>query len=320
MMSVNLPEKEVLGYFQKITALQDPLSITVACINSPTNVTLSGSETDLSIVQHQLDIDGVFARKLQTGVAYHSRQMRKVSSQYLTAIQGLEKGQSMSQPPLIISSVTGKRILDTSILSSGEYWVENMVQPVNFSEALSNLISPSKPASKKKLGARKLQLAIYDLLEVGPHSALQRPIRDVKESLKLKHDLRYNSILSRTKHPLFSALEVIGRLYCLGYPVNLSEVNQLKKEARPLSDLPEYPFNHSRRYWHEPRFNKEARHRDYPPYDLLGTVMTDWNPLEARWRKVFDILQTPWIEDHKVRANNAHHSHYNLVAITKLNR
>jgi acyl transferase domain-containing protein len=300
MISVNLPETEVLSYLQKMIALPDPQSRTVACINSPKNVTLSGSETDLSTVQRQLEIEGVFARKLQTGVAYHSRQMRNVSSQYSIAIQGLEKGQSRSQSPVMISPVTGKRVSDTSTLSNSDYWVENMVQPVKFSEALSNLISLSKSTGKKKLGVPKSQLAFYDVLEIGPHSALQRPIQDVKESLKLKHDLRYHAMLSRTKNSLFSTLEVAGRLHCLGYSVNLAEINQLKGKEKPLSDLPEYPFNHSRRYWHEPRFSKESMQRDYPPHDLLGTVMNDWNPLEARWRKVFDVLQTPWIEDHKL--------------------
>lgn len=34
---------------------------------------------------------------------------------------------------------------------------------------------------------------------------------------------------------------------------------------------------------------------------LLGTMVPDWNPLEARWRIIIKASENPWIEHDKVR-------------------
>ena len=95
-----------------------------------------------------------------------------------------------------------------------------------------------------------------------------------------------------------------GRLYCLGYPVKVANVNRTEAtkatNRMALTDLPEYPFDHSQAYWHESRINKELRLRKHPRLDLLGTQSLDWNPLEARWRKFIRLSETPWVEDHVV--------------------
>ncbi|KAE9365744.1 BcPKS1, polyketide synthase [Stipitochalara longipes BDJ] len=304
MMSVNLAEAEVDSYLKTIKDLPNPQKVTVACINSPLNVTISGSEADLDIIQRQLDTDQVFARKVQTGLAYHSLQMEKVASQYQKLLQDIEPRQDSQSPIAMVSSVTGEVITDTDILSTAEYWVKNMVQPVKFHQAISHVMQPTQNNAKKKLGGTKAPWNIYDIVEIGPHSVLQRPISDTKQILKLKHGIRYQSVLSRNKSPLQSALEVAGKLYLLGYPVDLESINQpvhnQETRLKVLSDLPEYPFDHSRRYWFEGRISQSVRLREHGTNDFLGTPSSDWNSLEARWSKIFDRVQMPWVEDHRI--------------------
>ena len=67
-----------------------------------------------------------------------------------------------------------------------------------------------------------------------------------------------------------------------------------------LIDLPGYPSNHSQTYWLESRISKGFRFRQRPPYELLGTTVRDWNPLEPRWRHFIRESENPWIHDHKV--------------------
>jgi len=303
-MSVNLSEADIDNYIDSITDLPRTLSITVACIISPQNVTLSGTESDLDALQNHFSSDGIFTRKLQTGVPYHSPVMNSISMQYGEAIQELRAGDTPSQAVTMVSSVSGEIIANTDALATSEYWVNNMVRPVKSPEAMAKVLSTGQKTPKHKLGAAKGRRAIFDVIEVGPHSALQRPIKEIRNHLKLKQNFTYHSVLSRPKCPIVSTLEVVGRLHASGYPVELNEVNQSKKyhpnQGQAICDLPEYPFNHSRTHWHEHWTSRNARFREHPPLDLLGTAVNDWNLLEARWHKVFDVLQTPWIEHHTV--------------------
>lgn len=303
-MSVNIPAEKVYSYIQSLKSESKFENITIACLNSPQNVTLSGVESTLDALQRHLEVDGIFARKITTGVAYHSLSMKNVSQEYLEALGPLTPGVMPTRPVAMISSVTGERIADFQVLSTGKYWNDNMVHPVKFSQSVSKLLSPGKLATKNKLGARKSPQIIYDLIEIGPHSALQRPTHDIIKSLNLKYEVRYHSVLSRQKSSIRSIMGVMGDLHAIGYAVDLKEVNQIPKQEprlrKVICDLPSYPFNHSKTYWHENWTRKSERFREHPRLELLGTPASDWNPLEARWEKVFDIVDTPWMEDHKV--------------------
>ena len=85
----------------------------------------------------------------------------------------------------------------------------------------------------------------------------------------------------------------------------MGQVNQqlhsVSKSIPILANLPEYPFNRSQRYWHESTMSRNLRLRKHPRLQLLGTPLVDWNfSDEGRWQKVFDSIEMPWIEDHKV--------------------
>jgi len=143
------------------------------------------------------------------------------------------------------------------------------------------------------------------LLEVGPHSTLQGAVRDVLKEIGKDKKTTYNSILVRNISALQTTMEVAGQLHCTGYPLDVAKVNSRGvgdfKSSVVLTDLPEYPFNHSQSYWHESRFSGTGyRFRKFPRLDLVGTPAWDWNPLEAKWRNIIRVSEIPWIEDHKV--------------------
>lgn len=99
------------------------------CIKSPFNVTLSGPDAGINAVREKADRGGIFARKLNTGVVYHSAAMRGVADEYLALI-GSNLGTSDVLPNIpIMSTVTEKKI-DPVALASGQYWVDNMVSPL----------------------------------------------------------------------------------------------------------------------------------------------------------------------------------------------
>ncbi|KAF7911844.1 uncharacterized protein EAE98_011787 [Botrytis deweyae] len=304
MISINLAESEVQPYLTEALGLSNSGSLTVACVNSPCNVTLSGLEREIDLLQQQLNTDGIFGRKLKTGAAYHSPQMNDVADEYSGLLQTLAIGQTPLSPIIMISSVTGERIFNLESLSQAQYWVGNMVSQVNFSKAYDDLVATAISSPKRKLGAKNRSFEVCDVLEIGPHPALQRYVKEISDRLSPKSGLRYHSTLSRNTSSTTAMKELAGRLSSLGYKINFDCVNEPQNSCNSrkklLVDLPEYPFIHSRSYWHEPRRRRELIFRKHPELELLGTPISDGNLLESRWRKIFDPTRVSWIQDHKV--------------------
>ncbi|KAI5865997.1 hypothetical protein GGS23DRAFT_603436 [Durotheca rogersii] len=287
MMSVNLPEDKVHAYLEKAGLLD----IHVACVNSPFNVTLSGPETSIDGLQGYLEKEEIFARKLTTGVAYHSPAMQEIASEYLSCLGRLDQRETGSDNTTMISSVTGEKI-SRKRLSESQYWVDNLVSPVRFADALRYLVL----IAPKIDGLRR----ISSYLEIGPHGALRRPTNDSLAQITDRKTFEYTSVLSKLESPLKTVLETAGRLFARGYPVSITAVNAQGPGNPPfLVDLPGYPFDHSNIYWHETRMSREWRLRGASS-NLLGVRATDWNPLEPRWRKMLSIEEIPWIADHVV--------------------
>ena len=303
MISVGLSEDEIKRYLDQVSLHFKSRGITVGCINSPKNITVTGDEKQVDFLKSLLDKDRIFARKLQVNVAYHSPQMELIAAEYMLSVNNLQTGDAASDSCKMISSVTGQQ-LSVDEMQEAEYWVKNMTSPVRFTDAMAQIDSAASKTSTNTLWANVRTALVHDLLEVGPHCALKGPIREHLTSRGIK-DINYSSALIRNFPATDTLLDAVGRLYCAGYAVDVSEVNRLRKTPQDgqivLPNLPEYQFDHSNSYWHESRFAKEGwRLRKYPRLDLLGSPIPDWNPLHATWRKIIRLSETPWVEDHKV--------------------
>ena len=101
----------------------------------------------------------------------------------------------------------------------------------------------------RRLGRHKF----FDyLVEIGPHSALQRPTKDTMGQIG------YISALKKDVSASQTLVDLAGHLCCLGCLVDLLAVNGLpeRSDLEMLTDLPPYSFNHSQIYWHESRISK----------------------------------------------------------------
>ena len=304
MISVGLSEFQVQPYIDQLAGKFSDGVLSVACINSHRNVTLSGDANQVNAIELKLKSEGIFARKLVVDVAYHSPHMQAIARDYSLSIQKLEKGHPALGAVMMVSSVTGQRVTGDDLSAPG-YWVDNMISPVRFSAAVGQLCARSTQGTRKKLDCSHRDRPIVNILiEIGPHSALQGPIRDVLSELPGSASISYTSVLLRRQPALHSMLSSLGQLFCLGYPVDLGRVNCLSKETnkrpRLLHDLPEYPFDRSQRYWEESRVSKRLRLHPQTKLDLLGKPAPDWNPFEAKWRNFIRVSEMPWVEDHVV--------------------
>lgn len=296
MLSANLREDEVSEFLGSIgLGISDGTSICVACVNSPKNVTLGGPADQIGIAKAELDKKGVFAQKLNTGVAYHSSAMQTIAKEYAVRIGDLKAG-SIQSSITMISSVIGQ-VIEPEVLATPQYWVDNLTSPVQFAKALSGLAGLSTKSSSAVVRGPDQLIALTDLIEVGPHAALRRPVIDSVPQL------RYHAWLQRSTSSLHSTLNLAGSLFCRGFPISITTVNGQGQGRHPyLVDCPAYPFDHSRRYWDETRISREWRLREASPGFLLGRQVHDWNPLKPRWRNWLCVENIPWLGEHYVSA------------------
>ena len=290
-MAVALSEEEITPY---ITESIYKGEVIVGCVNSPISVTLSGTEAAVDAIKEIMDRKRIFARKLTVNVAYHSSQMNNIASEYLRSLQDLTP-RTCALPAngqaVMYSSVTGQAV-SVDLLQHGKYWLSNMVSKVRFLDAVVQMCQPAATAQGSR-GQREISPVDY-VVEIGPHSALQRPIKDTMKDIRYDSALKVDTSASRT------LLGLAGRSRCHGFKVDLAKANNYSGEAgaQMLTDVPPYPFNHSQTYWHESRLSKNFRFRKHPPHELLGTPTADWNPLAAKWRNIIKAADNPWIKDH----------------------
>lgn len=304
MIAIALSESSILPYLDVIASKFGPARLAVGCVNSPSNVTITGDDECVDALKVLMDSEQVFVRKLKVKVAYHSMHMNGISSEYKNSIQdivppGCESAQQTM--PVFFSSVTGFEI-PTSRLSQPEYWVENMVSKVNFSDALCQMFS--YPFQRKPNVENSISTALpTHLVEIGPHPALRRPIKETLDKIPGSEKIEYHAALAHDVSALQSALALAGQLHCRGRTVNITAINNpelQRSRLQILPDLPEYPFNHSQLYWLESRLSKNFRFRKHGRHELLGLPTTDWNASEGRWRNIIRVSENPWIKDHKV--------------------
>lgn len=300
-MSVGLPEVEIRTYLEQVTNRFGENGIAIGCMNSPKNVTITGREDQIDMLRDLMDEKSIFARKLLVNVPYHSRYLESIAAEYLD-LMGELSSQQVMKPPTMISSVTAD-VVAADELCSGQYWVRNLVSPVRFSDALVRACVPPDQA-RRKTAKESTQPQIDDLLEIGPHCALQGPIRETLKTLTKVKPIEYSSTLVRFVSAIESLPDALGRLHCGGHSIDLSGFNKqgstFPRCLGTLADLPEYPFDHSVSYWRESRLSQGHRFRKEPRNDFLGIQVPDWSPLEARWRRKIRLADSPWLEDHKV--------------------
>lgn len=105
MMIVKLSEDQTRAQFKTLSRRIDIdiSQLTVSCINSQKNVTVSSIDADLSALKLQLNDEKVFTRNLMVEVDYHFSYMHEVSVEYLNLIEDLRKSSAPSKIIIMFS-------------------------------------------------------------------------------------------------------------------------------------------------------------------------------------------------------------------------
>ncbi|OBT66706.1 Type I Iterative Polyketide synthase (PKS) [Pseudogymnoascus sp. 23342-1-I1] len=296
MLATGLGPEAVQVYIDRLTKGK----VVIACINSPSSTTLSGDAVAIDEVLAMLKADEHFARRLKVDTAYHSPDMEVIAQSYLRSMEDVYTLPENGPDIKMFSSVTGK-LIDNSELGRS-YWVTNMLNQVNFLGAIQSLVSYTATKTKRKTSKPYVDI----MVEIGPHSALQGPLKQILRDSPALENLAYVSVLQRGKDACVSALDAAGCLYQRGFPVNIGAVNNDHHESGKdnfLVDLPAFAWNRDAKYWFESHTARAHRLREHPRKDLFGSLTLEDVPGEPRYRNILKLIETPWVESHKVQGS-----------------
>ena len=247
--------------------------ISVAAVNGPATVVVSGDPAALDALLAECEADGVRAKRIEVDYASHSAHVESIRDRLLEVLAPIRP--RTSEIPFH-STVTGEAV-DTAGLTA-EYWYRNLRQTVEFDETVRGLIADG----------------VDSFVEVSPHPVLVLAVRDMLDGTgSAVGTLRRND--GGTRRFLLS----LGEAHAAGVPVDWQTL--LPAPATRVA-LPTYAFQH-RTYW-----PKEAG----APADaaglglgstghpLLGAAVslagTGGHVLTGR----LSTTSHPWLGDHRV--------------------
>jgi polyketide synthase 12/epothilone polyketide synthase D len=244
--------------------------VSLAAVNGPSSVTLSGEAEPLEEIARGLEERRVFCRFLQVHYAFHSAQMDPIQAELLDSLRHL-KPRSASLP--LFSTVFGHRIEGPEM--TAEYWWRNVRQTVRFADSIDQLI----------------ELGFDTFVELSPHPVLTTSVIECSQSRgKVVHAL---PSLRRREEERAIMLRSLGQLYTLGQPMDWSGIVPGSAE---FLRLPPYPWQRQR-CWNESEESRVSR-QAAPVHPLLGTSLG--LPYPA-WGTRLDLRLTPYLADHRVQ-------------------
>ncbi|GAA1374798.1 type I polyketide synthase [Streptomyces beijiangensis] len=200
-----------------------PGRLSVAAVNGPASVVVSGDLGALEEFAALAAGDGVRVRRVRIEYASHSHQVERIRDQVLEAAAGI----TPRQTPVEFHSTVTAGLLDTRSLDAS-YWYDNLRSTVRFGEVVEKLM-------RERGGV---------FVEVSPHPVLQVAMEEAADALA--EPPLVVSTLSRHDGGAGKVLASLAALHVRGVPV---EWKALFPAGRPRRiALPAYPFQRQR-YW-----------------------------------------------------------------------
>ncbi len=243
--------------------------ISIAALNGPESVVVSGYEREVREVEERLSARGVRVKRLKVSHGFHSAQMAEMEE----AFQAVAREITFAPPRLeLISSVTGRP------LKGGEpdpvYWRRQVRQPVRFAEALD-------------------KLRTYTVfIESGPGTTLTGIGR---RNLEGNQRLWVTS-MQAGRGEWNRMLDSLGQLYMRGAEVNWQGYDA--PYSRRKVALPTYPFERQRYWIAKPAAVKSAASATAGA-SLLGPRCELADSGTIVWESQIGPAEFPYLADHR---------------------
>jgi acyl transferase domain-containing protein/thioesterase domain-containing protein/acyl carrier protein len=255
--------------------------VSIAAINSPSQTVIAGNSEKLASIVQLLEGKGFLTRYLNVNYAFHSLQMVTLQKQLANSLENI-KTDTAKLP--IYSTATGK--LASSKDYSSDYWVEHLVKPVRFVDAINSLIDDG-----------------YNIfLEIGSHTTLTSLIEEILKVNKKEGFFAVPS-LKRSENEYFSLMNMLGKLYTFGYEPAWSKL-YTKAQYVPI---PFYAWQ-KERFWLEKMPSLSETDSLAKPIGLAHPFMTQHVELANQknthmWELSLTANSLAYFKDHKIQEN-----------------
>ncbi len=249
--------------------------LSVAVSNGPRSTVLSGEPGALEKVLENLEKRGIFCRRVKVDVASHSPQVDALLPDLLEALSDLRP----MSGTLRMQSTVREQVLQGSELNA-TYWVDNLRQPVRFSQATQDLIRRGH----------------HIFIEMSPHPIL---LPAIEENIKWL-DIEGVAIAStrRGTNERHTILESLGALHTRGCAIDWRTF--FPGQAR-IASLPPYPWQRERFWVEPPKQNKRVAHTE-GGHPLLGNgFVPASHPKLHVWEQWISVEAFPYLTDHRVQ-------------------
>ena len=202
--------------------------VSLAAVNAPDAVVLSGDEEAVAEIAAQLAAEGHRTKKLAVSHAFHSPRVEPMLEEFRQVAR-----QASYHPPTIpvISNVTGRPATDGQ-LTSPDYWTEHIRATVRFADGVAAL--------------RSLGTTAY--LEIGPEATLCTMVASVPGHSPEDHVCV--PVMRRRRAEPLALLTALGHLHAHGISVDWEALND--GPAAERVQLPTYAFQEKHYWLHAP--------------------------------------------------------------------
>ncbi|MGR8933295.1 MAG: SDR family NAD(P)-dependent oxidoreductase [Gammaproteobacteria bacterium] len=255
----------------QLTALGIAEQVTVAAVNSPKAVTVSGDLAALTILQNAMVEQNIFFRLLDLDYAFHSPYMDAIERRIHTQLRGLKP--RCADNSRYISTVSGKELRGNEL--HGAYWWHNIRQPVRFRQAVDTAIDQG----------------VRIFVEVGPHPVLCRYIQECLQEQKVSGQAV--ALFKRDEEAASAVFKAAYQTFLLG---SRPDKEILFPQPGRFVHLPGYPWQREK-YWYphsEDAYGIVERRKDNP---MLGYRL---KIAPTTWENALDSQSMPWLGDHQV--------------------
>ena len=254
MAAIASSEADVTAAISRMSA-----RVSIAAVNAPDQVVISGLRSDVAPVVSAFDAQGVMAQWLPVSHAFHSPLVEPMLDRFEAEAARV----AFDTPSIpIVSNLTGDIVRDDALSNPG-YWRRHARGTVRFARSVDALY---------RAGYRTF-------VEIGPRPALLGPAR---RSVGDDQGLWLPS-LRPGRGDWEQMLETLAALYASGVDVDWAGFDR-EYARRKATTLPTYPFERQR-CWVEP--NRESQ-----PVRSIRRPWTDWL-YDLTWTPVAPDASTP---------------------------
>ncbi|MFC3456350.1 type I polyketide synthase [Amycolatopsis speibonae] len=264
---------QITAPIEVVETLLARTSLSIAAVNGPSAVVVSGNIGEIDRLMADCDHRGVHARRIPVDYASHSAHVDALEDEIRSLLADVEPQDSGIE---FYSAMKGAAI-DTGQLD-GEYWYQSLRQPVNFLQA-------TRALADNGFGL---------FLECSPHPVLAAALT---ESVEETGDARIVGTLRRNSDDEVELARNLAALHVSGKTPDWHTVGP----AGRFVPLPTYAFDR-RRYWKRPG-SANADHgrlgQEPATHPMLGAVV-ELPDGGVCFTGRIGLEDFPWLADHAV--------------------